>query len=213
MKYYIAVFLSILMLDSILIYAFYGAWTEEYNAEPSETEKQAVAYYSAQKEKNKQNEKENNEVNITDEFVMEVMASEKPSVVPNNVSKTEPRYKLTRDERNEIEQVVMAEAGSESREGIIAVAQCILNASEKEGVRPTEAIKMYKYTHNRKEPNEAVKEAVTAVFDNGETVTEEPILYFYANYIYSGWHESQRFVTQIGVHRFFAEKEIGANEM
>lgn len=47
MKYYIAVILSFLILDSILIFAFYGAWTEEYNAEPSETEKQAVAYYSA----------------------------------------------------------------------------------------------------------------------------------------------------------------------
>lgn len=47
MKYYIAVFLSILILDGILFFAIYGAWTEEYNAEPSETEKQAVAYYSA----------------------------------------------------------------------------------------------------------------------------------------------------------------------
>ena len=46
MKYYIAVFLSILLLDGILFVAIYGAWTEEYNAEPSETEKQAIAYYS-----------------------------------------------------------------------------------------------------------------------------------------------------------------------
>ena len=204
MKYYIAVILSILLLDGILFFAIYGAWTEEYNAEPSETEKQAVAYYSAQSTKNKQSKNEYKEVNITDEYIMEVMASEKPCVMLNNVSKTEPRYELTSEERNEIEQVIMAEAGSESREGIMAVAQCILNASEKENVRPTEAIKMYKYTPNRKEPNEAVKEAVTAVFDEGETVTDEPILYFYANYIYSGWHESQRFVIQIGVHRFFA---------
>lgn len=208
MKYYIAVILSILLLDGILIYAFYGAWTEEYNAEPSETEKQAVAYYSAQNAKNKQSNNEFIEVNITDEFLMEVMASEKPSVVPNNVSKTEPRYKLTSDERNEIEQVVMAEAGSESREGIMAVAQCILNAAEKEGIRPTEAVLEYKYTPDRFEPNEAVKEAVRAVFDNGETVTDEPILYFYATYIDSEWHETKRFVMQIGVHRFFAEKEL-----
>ena len=47
MKYYIAVFLSLLILDGILFYAIYGAIEEEYNAEPSETEKQAVAYYSA----------------------------------------------------------------------------------------------------------------------------------------------------------------------
>ena len=140
---------------------------------------------------------------ITEEYIAEVMMCERPHV--EEVKEETPiRYPLTDEERTEIERVVMAEAGGECREGIIAVAQCILNASEKEDVRPTEAIKMYKYTPIRKEPNEAVKEAVTAVFDNGETVTEETILFFYANYIYSGWHESQRFVTQIGVHRFFA---------
>ena len=144
---------------------------------------------------------------ITKEIIAEIMAGERPYAA-EPVAEEEPilRYPLTDEERYEVERVVMAEAGSESREGIMAVAQCILNASEKEDVRPTEAVKMYKYTPNRKEPNEAVKEAVTAVFDNGETVTDEPILYFYANYIYSGWHESQRFVTQIGVHRFFAER-------
>ena len=47
MKYYIAVILSILLLDGILFFAIYGAIEEEYNAEPSETEKQAIAYYSA----------------------------------------------------------------------------------------------------------------------------------------------------------------------
>lgn len=147
---------------------------------------------------------------ISKEIIAEIMAGERPYVAEPVEEEPILRYPLTDEERYEVERVVMAEAGSESREGIMAVAQCILNASEKESVRPTEAIKMYKYTPNRKEPNEAVKEAVTAVFDEGETVTDEPILYFYANYIYSGWHESQRFVTQIGVHRFFAEKEIEA---
>ena len=47
MKYYIAVILSILLLDGILFFAIHGAIEEEYNAEPSETEKQAVTYYSA----------------------------------------------------------------------------------------------------------------------------------------------------------------------
>lgn len=150
---------------------------------------------------------------ITKEIIAEVMAGERPYVAEPVREEPTVRYPLTAEERYEIERVVMAEAGRESREGIIAVAQCILNASEKEDIRPTEAIKKYKYTPIRKEPNEAVKEAVTAVFDNGETVTDEKILYFYADYIYSGWHESQRFVTQIGVHRFFAEKEIEANEM
>lgn len=144
---------------------------------------------------------------ITKEIIAEIMAGERPYAAEPVEEEPILRYPLTAEERYEVERVVMAEAGSESREGIMAVAQCILNASEKESVRPTEAIKMYKYTPNRKEPNEAVKEAVSAVFDDGEAVTDEKILYFYADYIYSGWHESQRFVTQIGVHRFFAEKE------
>ena len=143
---------------------------------------------------------------ITKEIIAEIMAGERPYVAEPVEEEPILRYPLTAEERYEVERVVMAEAGSESREGIMAVAQCILNASEKESIRPTDAIKKYKYTPIRKEPNEAVKEAVTAVFDNGETVTDEPILYFYANYIYSGWHESQRFILQIGVHRFFAEK-------
>ena len=144
---------------------------------------------------------------ITEEYIAEVMASEEPYVAEEIEPEVPPiRYELTPEERIEVERVLMAEAGGECREGIIAVAQCILNAAEREGVRPTEAVKMYKYTPIRKEPNEAVKEAVTAVFDNGETVTDEPILYFYANYITSSWHESQKFVLQIGVHRFFAAK-------
>ena len=147
---------------------------------------------------------------ITKEIIAEIMAGERPYVAEPVAEEPILRYPLTAEERYEVERVVMAEAGSESREGIMAVAQCILNASEKESVRPTEAIRMYKYTPDRKEPTEAVREAVSAVFDNGETVTDEKILYFYADYIYSGWHESQRFVTQIGVHRFFAEKEIEA---
>lgn len=47
MKLYLTIFASLLLLDGILFYAIYGAWTEEFNAEPSETEKQAIAYYSA----------------------------------------------------------------------------------------------------------------------------------------------------------------------
>lgn len=55
------------------------------------------------------------------------------------------RYELTDAERDEVERVVMAEAGSESQLGQMAVAQCILNACERSGLRPTEAVEEYQY--------------------------------------------------------------------
>lgn len=151
---------------------------------------------------------------LTDEYIAEVMAWERPHVDNTEITnacenifvESRKRYELTAEERAEIESVVMAECGGEPRDGIIAVAQCILNACEESGLRPHETLKKYGYTHIRKEPSEAVKEAVCAVFDRGETVTDEPILYFYATYIYSAWHESQVFVTEIGNHRFFKAK-------
>lgn len=104
----------------------------------------------------------------------------------------------------------MAEAGGECFEGQMAVAQCILNACEKTGSQPSEVVLAYQYAKPAKVATQSVKDAVAAVFDTGDTVTTEPILFFYApRRTVSQWHESQRFVIEIGGHRFFAEK--GAN--
>ena len=116
-------------------------------------------------------------------------------------------YSLTEQEYTELCEVVMAEAGGECYEGQMAVAQCILNACLKDGIRPPEAVVKYQYTDKRKMPTESVKTAVTKVFANGEKITNEEILFFYApKYCKSEWHESQRFVAEIGGHRFFALK-------
>lgn len=122
---------------------------------------------------------------------------------------TEPavRYPLTDAERDVVERVVMAEAGGESFEGQMLVAQCILNAAEKRGVDPSEAVILYSYTKSRPDPTQRVKDAVAAVFDRGETVVDEPILYFYnPALVTSDFHESQFFVIEEGGHRFFAER-------
>ena len=101
----------------------------------------------------------------------------------------------------------MAEAGGESFEGQMLVAQCILNAAEKRGVEPSEAVVLYSYTKSRPDPTQRVKDAVAAVFDRGETVVGEPILYFYnPALVTSDFHESQIFVIEEGGHRFFAER-------
>lgn len=119
---------------------------------------------------------------------------------------TATRYTLTAAERDTVERVVMAEAGAEPYEGQIAVAQCILNACELEDMRPDEIVIEYQYTDNRPDPTDEVKAAVSAVFDNGETVTDAEILYFYAPaLVKSEWHESQSYVMTVGGHRFFEE--------
>lgn len=117
------------------------------------------------------------------------------------------RYPLSVSERDVVERVVMAEAGGESFEGQMLVAQCILNAAEKRGVDPSEAVVLYSYTKSRPDPTQRVKDAVAAVFDRGETVVDEPILYFYnPALVTSDFHESQIFVIEEGGHRFFAER-------
>lgn len=117
------------------------------------------------------------------------------------------RYELTDSERELIELVVMAESGNQPYIGQMAVAQCLLNDSERSGIRPTEAVIEYQYTSERVEPSESVRNAVAAVFDRGEVVTEENILWFYSPKYVDGtpWHESQRHVLTINDHRFFAE--------
>lgn len=130
---------------------------------------------------------------------------EETPIAPEPEPEPEPRYALTDKERHEIEQVVMAEAGGESYDGQRAVAQCILNAAELEGIRPTEAVVKYKYTTNRKTPTESVQEAVSAVFDDGDFSIDDTPLWFYAPArCTSKWHEKQRFVAEIGGHKFFS---------
>lgn len=119
-------------------------------------------------------------------------------------------YYLTPQERAEIERVVMAEAGGEPKLGQMAVAQCILNACYDARIRPMEAIDEYGYTDSRKEPSDSVKEAVSAVFDDGDVAVSESIMYFYAPARVSGkGHEARHeYVCTIGGHRFFKDKAV-----
>ena len=117
------------------------------------------------------------------------------------------RFYLSTSERDTVERVVMAEAVGESFEGQMLVAQCILNAAEKEGVQPSEAVVIYSYTSSRPDPTQSVKDAVAAVFDRGEVAIDAPVMYFHnPALVTSDWHESQIFVAEVGGHRFFAER-------
>lgn len=116
------------------------------------------------------------------------------------------RYELTDEEFYLVNGIVMAEAGGETYEGKMAVAQTILNNCERTGSRPADVAWMYADPADTW--TDEVWLAVTAVFFEGWTVTDEKICWFYAPALCtSDWHESQRFVMEIGGHRFFAAHE------
>jgi spore germination cell wall hydrolase CwlJ-like protein len=116
------------------------------------------------------------------------------------------RYELTDEELYLVCGIVAHEAEIESYEGKMAVAQTILNNCERSNGRPADVAWMYADPWHTW--SEETWQAVTAVFFEGQTVTDETILWFYApSLCKSEWHESQRFVMEIGGHRFFAEWE------
>ena len=123
--------------------------------------------------------------------------------------KDEPIFHLTDYERWVAECIVMGESGGESYEGQILVAQCILNACLKNDIQPSEVKTKYKYSGWKENPTKSVKKAVSVVFDLGEKIVDEPILYFYApSLCESKWHETQIFIVESGGHRFFKEKSL-----
>lgn len=133
-----------------------------------------------------------------------------PEPTPASVEPVRPaRYELTPEERDTVERVVMAEAGGEDFDGQALVAQCVLNTSEARAMRPDAVVlEAGQYAKPAPEVSESVKKAVAAVFDDGYTVTTEPIRFFYApRYCYSVWHEERlEFVLEHGGHRFFKEE-------
>lgn len=120
-------------------------------------------------------------------------------------SKTEPRYKLTDDERREIERIVASEGGCCPYEFQALVAQCFLNICELDELRPLEVLERGDFwlVYNV-EPSETTKQAVSDVFDKGIFPTDEPIrAYYNPQYCSSPWHESQCYVLTCCDCRFF----------
>lgn len=130
-----------------------------------------------------------------------------PEVDVSEMESATPRYSLTVSERDIVERVVMAEAGGEGFDGQRLVAQCILNTAEAMDLRPDEVVLApNQYASPAAEASQEVKDAVSAVFDDGDMVTDEPIRWFYNDkLVYSEWHEGKRFVMYFGNHKFFAE--------
>lgn len=137
------------------------------------------------------------------------------SDIENEIIEPEHFYPLTDYERWLVESIVAGESGIEPYWGKVAVASCILNACLLEDKRPEEIQTMYGYAgwkpieefesecmeaYGNTNLADEVRDAVNQVFDKGEVLSNE-ILWFCSGY--SSWHESQRFIFEIGNHRFF----------
>lgn len=139
-------------------------------------------------------------------------------VVINELTSAKPprtvKFNLSDDWRLYIECMVAGEVGGEPYDAMLAVAQCIYNAMVKHGYTPEEVRINYQYAGWKSmdtleaESTEAadnVRRAVSQIFDDEDFITDETILYFYAPaYGYSRWHESQKFIFEIGATKFFA---------
>ena len=198
--------IAILIIFIILITWFIADWCYRKQMEQTVEEiKEEILSL-----KNQMRELEVIVVELESKIPVEDMSGIDKDAKPDNNTEAEPIepvFYLSDNERRIAECIVMGEARGESYEGQVLVAQCILNACLKDELQPSEVQKKYKYSGWHDNPSESVKDAVSAVFDDGYKVTDEPVLYFYAPKLTtSKWHETQRFVIEVGCHRFFAEK-------
>ena len=161
----------------------------------------------------------------SDEKVRQMFQIEKTSykIEKQNLESEEkwhPFFEISNNDRYIIQCIVAGEAGYEPMEGKMAVAQCLLNSMKKENCNATQVRKIYQYsgwkTNLASESPEMwaeVKEAVNRVFDNGEFVSENPILFFYAPKYSSGkFHRALPHDQIIGGHSFhYLEEDVSAD--
>ena len=118
-----------------------------------------------------------------------------------------PAYNLSDEDRETLWHIVQGEAGGESYDGKLWVATCLLNAMRKNDMSAEEVRVAYQYSGWAETVSDDTKKAVSQVFDFGDA-THDSVLWFYAPKLCeSAWHESQKFVAEIGGHRFFSPWE------
>ena len=174
-----------------------------------------IGYQSMKSEIEFKNEIQNSELNTAFEIEDEDLGMCEPIKIENPSV-----YPLSDYDRWYVECIVAGEAKGEPMLVKMGVAQCILNAMQKEDFTPEEVKSVYKYCGwdddleiENPEMYDEVKLAVWRVFDNGEVVTDKPILYFYAyKYTVSNWHESLNHADTIGGHKFFyLDEDVNAD--
>lgn len=144
-----------------------------------------------------------------------------PKVIVETVIETrivnfdQEKRELTDDERALAEQIVACEAGADSLEGQMAVAQCLYDSAVLDGLTIQQVFKKYGYSslYNRRVTAEN-ELAVSMVFDYGAKISDKPIQWFVTPAAAPGsWHErGATFAGQFGAHRFYYNKELVVND-
>lgn len=102
-------------------------------------------------------------------------------------------------------QIVMREIGGEGFVGSSIVAQALRDAMNAEGTNSlTEIVSLYGYSGpTNYTPTQDVINAVNYIFQQNGSAVQHRVLFFYATWSTSEWHESQNFVCQYGCTKFF----------
>lgn len=140
-----------------------------------------------------------------------------PEVIVETVIETrivnfsQEKRELTDDERALAEQIVACEAGADSLEGQMAVAQCLYDSAVLDSLTIQQVFKKYGYSslYNRKVTAEN-ELAVSMVFDYGAKISDKPIQWFVTPAAAPGsWHErGATFAGQFGAHRFYYDASL-----
>lgn len=127
------------------------------------------------------------------------------------VNFSQGKRELTDDERALAEQIVACEAGADSLEGQMAVAQCLYDSAVLDSLTIQQVFKKYGYSslYNRKVTAEN-ELAVSMVFDYGAKISDKPIQWFVTPAAAPGsWHErGATFAGQFGAHRFYYDASL-----
>lgn len=109
------------------------------------------------------------------------------------------------EDRDLVERIVMAEAGAEPYQGIVAVAQVILDQCSEWGISIRETCAAPgRFTEPYDgDVSDLVRLAVHEVFDLGVRVTDGPITHFHNPTVDPDWAHTLTFVTRIGDHLFY----------
>ena len=161
--------------------------------------------------------------NSSPQAVSIVQQDEKePEVIVETVTDTrivnfsQGKHELTDDERALAEQIVACEAGADSLEGQMSVAQCLYDSATLDGLTIQQVFKKYGYStlYNRKVTAEN-ELAVSMVFDYGAKISDKPIQWFVTPAAAPGsWHEcGATFAGQFGAHRFYYDASLVVNNV
>lgn len=113
---------------------------------------------------------------------------------------------LSDSDRDQVERMLMGEAGGMGFDGMALVAQCIRDTYVNGSYGSMEELFSDNgyYGSTSYTPSSTAKEVVSYIFDQGGSAVQHSIRVFYASDICSSaWHEAQDYVCSYGYVRFF----------